>query len=238
MELEGHFLAPSHPEVGDHLEAVTRELVANYAIEGLHFDYARLPKMLKSFDPLSRAAFRSAFGIDPMGLRDRRAARAAYGADERARLEDSWQRWNEEQVTGVVARMARAAREVRPGITISAAVYPNPARARSERGQAWDQWLADGVIDIGVPMCYAPDTPVVHADLEAARVGASGRLWAGLGLYNKPLDRALADAGLAAGLGYEGVALFSHRAAREAGLGAGPTIAAALSGFVAAGGVR
>lgn len=236
LELEGHFLIPSHPGVGEHLEAVTRELVANYAIDGLHLDYARLPKMVKSYDPVSRAAFRFASGYDPLNLLDRRALRAGVGAAEAERLEAAWQRWNEDQVTGVVARIAAAAREVRPGITISAAVYPPPAHARSERGQAWDQWLDTGIIDVAVPMCYAPDAPVVRSDLEVARAATRGRLWAGLGVYNKPLHRALADAGLAAGLGYEGVAIFSHGAAREAGLTAGATIAAALSGFAAAGG--
>jgi uncharacterized lipoprotein YddW (UPF0748 family) len=232
LELEGHFLIPSHPGVAEHLEAVTRELVANYAIEGLHLDYARLPRMVKSYDPLSRTTFRSEFGVDPMGLLDR-SARKRFGDEGAAQFDAAWQQWNEDQVTSVVARIATAAREVRPGITISAAVYPPPRRARSERGQAWDQWLGDGLIDVGVPMCYAPDAPVVRSDLEVARAATDRRLWAGLGVYNKPLDKALAGAGLASELGYEGVAIFSHGAAREAGVKAGPTIAAALAAFAA-----
>ncbi len=233
LDIEGHFLSPYHPEVGAHLEAVVRELVAAYPMEGLHFDYARLPKMLKSYDPLSRTSFRSKYGVDPLDLRDVRSARAHLGASEAESLQASWQRWNEDRVTEVVSRLAGAARQVRPGILISAAVYPDPARARSERSQAWDRWLAGGVIDVAVPMCYAPQEDVVLADLKAARDASDGRMWAGLGLYNKPLDRALAGAQLAAALGYEGIALFSHGAARGAGVGSGPIIAAALAAFAA-----
>lgn len=226
-ELEGHFLAPWHPEVGAHLEAVVRELVSSYPLDGLHLDYPRLPKMVKSFDPLSRTAFRAVSGVDPLELHYRRDRRGG----EAEQLAALWQRWNEDQVTDVVARLARAAREIRPGITISAAVYPRPAQARSERGQAWDEWLDSGLIDIAVPMCYAPQTSVVRADLEVARAVTRGRLWAGLALYNKPLAQALAGARIAADLGYEGLALFSHGAAREAGDRAGPAIAATLAAF-------
>ncbi len=230
LGLEGHFLAPGNPEVGAHLEAVVRELAGGYALDGLHLDYARLPLLVTSFDPASRVAFRTAHGGDPLALLDRRA-RERLGEAETERLAAAWQEWNEEQVTAVVARLARAARAVRPGITVSAAVYPDPARARRERGQAGVAWLDSGLIDLAIPMCYAPDPAVVRADMEAARGATRGRLWAGLGLYNKPLARALEGVVAAHELGYDGVALFSHGAAREAGHDSRPAIASALAAF-------
>jgi hypothetical protein len=56
-------------------------------------------------------------------------------------------------------------------------------------------------------------------------------LWAGLGVYNKPLGEAMEGAELAKELGYEGVSIFSYGAAREAGPRAASVIAAALAGF-------
>jgi uncharacterized lipoprotein YddW (UPF0748 family) len=231
MEIEGHFLIPGHPAADAHLEAVVRELVGRYPLlDGIHFDYARLPRAVKSLDPESRAAFRARYGVDPGGLS---AQRFAAGDT----LAIAWYRFHEEGVTVLVARLAAAARAAHPGITVSAAVHPNPAAARRERAQDWDRWLADGTIDVAVPMCYAADQAVARADLRMARAATSGRLWAGLGLYNKSLAEALAGAALARELGYEGVALFSHTAAREKGPRAKTAIAAALAGFAAASGV-
>ena len=229
MELEGHFLIPGHPAADAHLEAVVRELVARYPLlDGIPLDYARLPRAVKSLDPESRAAFRARYGVDPGGLS---AKRFAAGDT----LAVAWYRFHEEHVTALVTRLAAAARTAHPGITVSAAVYPDPVAARRERAQDWDRWLADGTIDVAAPMCYAADPAVARADLRTARAATASRLWAGLGLYNKSLDEALAGAALARELGYEGVALFSHTAAREKGARAKTAIAAALAGFAAAG---
>ena len=38
---EGFYLAPTHPEVEAHLQNVITELVQNYKIDGIHFDYIR-----------------------------------------------------------------------------------------------------------------------------------------------------------------------------------------------------
>ena len=230
-DIEGYFLDPGNPEVVEHLAAVVRELVASYELDGLHFDYARLPRGVRSFDPVSRTDFNAMNAIDPLTLADAKAAKRRYGEEEADRLSRAWHMWCEDEVTRLIGRLASTAREVRPGITVSAAVYPDPAKARADFGQAWDQWLRDGLIDVAVPMCYAANDRLARADLAAARAGTTGRLWAGLGVYNKPLDRALAGADLARELGYEGVSIFSYSAARAEGAGGTRAIAAALSGF-------
>src|SRR5947208_2022259 len=42
-DAEGLYLSPSVPQVGDHLEAVVRELLRAYAVDGLHLDFIRYP---------------------------------------------------------------------------------------------------------------------------------------------------------------------------------------------------
>ena len=67
-DVEGYYLSPSLPEVGEHLEAVVRELVRNYTLDGLHLDFVRYPG--PSFD-YSRAALegfrRARGGSDTLG---------------------------------------------------------------------------------------------------------------------------------------------------------------------------
>jgi uncharacterized lipoprotein YddW (UPF0748 family) len=165
----GHFLAPGHPGVGEHLEAVVREIVTGYAIAGLHLDYVRYP--------------------------DRQVSGEAG------------------EVTALVERLSGAARDSarragRPGIVISAAVHPDPDEARRRKGQAWDGWLSAGMIDVAVPMCYGETLALEGAEMLAAR-RVDGRLWAGVALYNKPLDVALQGIEAARDVGFGGVALFS-----------------------------
>jgi uncharacterized lipoprotein YddW (UPF0748 family) len=230
-DIEGYFLNPAHPEVGPHLEAVVRELVGSYALDGIHFDYARLPRRIRSLDTISRTSFAASGGVDPLMLNDRKAARSRYGVAESERLTALWESWSQTQVTELIARLSSTARASRPGIMVSAAVYPDPAMARAELSQAWDRWLSERVIDVAVPMCYAADSEIARSNLAVARESTRGRLWAGLGVYNKPLGEALAGAELAKQLGYEGVSIFSYGAAREAGPRASSAIAAALAGF-------
>ncbi len=172
LELEGHFLIPGHPAADAHLEAVVRELVQRYPfLDGIHFDYARLPRAVKSLDPESRAAFRARYGVDPAGLS---AKRFAAGDT----LAIAWYRFHEERVTALVARLAAAARAAHPGITVSAAVYPDPVAARRERAQDWDRWLADG------------DDRRGRADVLRGRAGDRAR---------RPEDGARCDVGPAVG---------------------------------------
>ena len=42
-DAEGLYLSPSSPGVGDHLEAVVRELLRSYPVDGLHLDFIRYP---------------------------------------------------------------------------------------------------------------------------------------------------------------------------------------------------
>ena len=52
-DVEGYYLSPAIPAVGDHLEGVVRELVRSYPVDGLHLDFIRYPG--PSFD-YSRSA--------------------------------------------------------------------------------------------------------------------------------------------------------------------------------------
>jgi uncharacterized lipoprotein YddW (UPF0748 family) len=174
LGIEGHFLDPSRPEVVTHLEAVVRELVAGYAVDGVHLDYIRYPDRQLDGD----------------------------GGDD--------------AVSALVEKLATAARRERPGIIVSAAVYPKPEVALDRKGQAWPAWLESGAIDLAVPMCYGPSRSEMLAELRAARQ-VTGRLWAGIALYNKPLDVALQGVAGARDLGFGGAAIFSHAVVRELG---------------------
>lgn len=114
-------------------------------------------------------------------------------------------------VTALVTEGARRLRAARPGIVISAAVFPDPDVARDRVLQRWPDWARDGLVDLLCPMAYRRDTAEVARILAKARAAApTTRMWGGLmGYAGEPAllreqVRATADAGC------EGAILFAY----------------------------
>jgi len=86
-----------------------------YDVDGVHFDYIRYPDREHCFCGGCRKRFEEYAGMEmtswPMQIRQ----------DET--IERRWQQFRRQQITDVVAAVAEQARQVRPGVKISAA-YP------------------------------------------------------------------------------------------------------------------
>ncbi len=99
--LNQHYLTanPGHPAVVDQVVAVCRDLVLNYDVDGLHLDYVRYAGPHFSYDPVSEQGLREA-GMDDRG------------------------EWQRAQVTELVTRIYDEVVPLRPGLALSAAVWP------------------------------------------------------------------------------------------------------------------
>jgi uncharacterized lipoprotein YddW (UPF0748 family) len=196
-DVEGFYLSPSSPEAVAHLEAVVRELVAAYPVEGLHLDFIRYPAADYDYSRAALAAFRARRGRG--WLLDGPEADPAGWAAQRAAAVD-----------GVVERLARAARATRPSVVVSAAVVPEPVAMRN-KGQDWPGWVNRGLIDAACAMAYTPDTTQFRAQIEAlrARLGPQAALWAGIGAYRLPQASVVDKVRAAREAGASGIVLFS-----------------------------
>ncbi len=154
----GYFLDPGHPAARDHLVSVYLDIVRRYAVDGIHFDYIRYPE---TDAPLPRGAN---VGYNAVSLA--RFARATGRAGLPAPDDEVWTRWRRRQVTELVRRISIEARAINPRIKVSAAViaWGRPPRddgdfantAPMQRTfQDWRAWLAEGLLDVAVPMNYA-----------------------------------------------------------------------------------
>ncbi len=118
-------------------------------------------------------------------------------------------------VSALVRDAAPRLREARPGVVISAAVFPDPAVARERVLQRWPEWAAAGLIDLLCPMAYRRHTAEVARLLAAARAATRAQLWGGLmGYAGEPAllaeqVRAARDAGC------EGAILFAYDPAQR-----------------------
>jgi uncharacterized lipoprotein YddW (UPF0748 family) len=116
-----------------------------------------------------------------------------------------------EHVTALVREGAARLRRARPGIVISAAVFPDPAIARDRVLQRWPEWAAEGLVDVLCPMAYRPDTREVERLLVAARAAAPRtEMWGGLMAYAGEPTRLVDQVRAAARAGCEGVILFAY----------------------------
>jgi uncharacterized lipoprotein YddW (UPF0748 family) len=198
-DVEGYYLSPSIPAVGDHLERVVREIVEDYAVDGLHLDFIRYPG--PTFD-YSRAALEGFRRVDGTGDL----------LDGPTRSPAAWDAYRRDVLTALAGRLADAARAERPGVVVSAAVTPDEAQAVSHKFQDWPRWLATGLLSALCPMTYTPDNRLFQIQVEQARELTKGvqPVWAGIGAYRLDLGGVVEKVTLAREAGARGVVIFSH----------------------------
>lgn len=169
---EYKWFSPGIPAVRAHIVATARDLLARYAVDGLHLDRIRTPGPDYSRDSITVAAFNSAKQTQPSL---------------------TWADFMRAQVGALVADLHGAIADVRPGVTLSAAVWgiykPLPGCSTSQGFANYHQdslgWLAADTIDAIVPMMYWPIEPGECTDWATLLDGfvdgrAGGQVWAGM----------------------------------------------------------
>ena len=163
---EEPWLCPSSPE-NKKLEVESMlELVRDYAIDGIHFDYIRYPDGEHCFCAGCRQRFEAA------GTKVKNwPADVLSGGSQRL----PWLDWRRGNITAVVKMISEQARLIRPKIRISAAVFPNWATDRDGVGQDWKLWCERGYLDFACPMDYTPSNRNFE-NLVARQVQWAGRV--------------------------------------------------------------
>jgi uncharacterized lipoprotein YddW (UPF0748 family) len=169
---EYRWFAPGNSALRAHIVATARDLVSNYAVDGLHLDRIRTPGPDYSRDTVTLAAFDAARAEQP-GL--------------------SFADFMRGQVSAMVAELYAMLAETKPGVRLSAAVWgiyralPGCATSQGVADYYQDSlgWAAAGSIDALVPMIYWPIEPGACTDwrtlLDGFLAGAAGRhIWAGM----------------------------------------------------------
>lgn len=198
----GYFLEPGHPAAAAYLADIYLNVVRNYAVDGIHFDYIRYPE---TEERLPRGA-----GVGYNAVALERFRRATGRTDTPQPGDEQWMQWRREQVTNLVRRVSIEAKALNPRIKISAALIPwgqppagetdfTDAAPMQRVFQNWHQWLADGLLDLGIPMNYAAETDErvrgwFNGWIRWEKQHAHGRhLAVGLGAYRNTPEGTLAQ---------------------------------------------
>ncbi len=155
------WLCPSRPEVKEFLADLFLEVAGNFDVDGVHFDYIRLPDIIlpagirprypgvpkeEVFKPQydfcycenCRRLFEEEYGVDPIKLE---YSDPLYGV---------WFKWRTERITEVVKYVYSKVKKYDPSLEVSAAVFATPNLAYKYVFQDWPTWG----IDLYNPMIY------------------------------------------------------------------------------------
>lgn len=134
-----YYLDPGQPGTADYLQRICHEIVANYDIDGIHFDYIRYPEGATSF--ADNPTYRQ---FAPKGM--------------------SKNAWRRENITRIVRRIYEDTHALKPWVRVSSSPVGKyadlsrfPSRgwnARDAVHQDAEGWLRSGIHDILFPMMY------------------------------------------------------------------------------------
>lgn len=174
---EGFYLAPTHPEVIAHLQNVITEILQNYKLDGIHFDYIRYHD--------------HGWGMNPTGLKLFLNYSSGVPGLSSLKIEEkpSFEKYKRDAITSFVKNASKRIKAYQPDCIVSAAVKPNVSNAIFTFGQEWDLWLKNGYIDWAVPMNYTRENSVFEKNIRSMLNNIPKhylkQIVMGIGVYNQ-----------------------------------------------------
>lgn len=206
---EQKWLCPSHPS-NFQLELDSMlEVAKKYDVDGLHFDYIRYPNRNHCYCEGCRQRFEAQVGAKVANW-----PKDCYSGD----LREPYHDFRRDQITRLVAAVSQDAKELKPGIKISAAVFGAYPDCRESVGQDWVKWVKAGYLDFVCPMDYTQSDPNFIGLVQNQLRLVEGRIpvYPGIGAWRLTPDRAVGQMHHARKLGAQGFTVFDlGRAAAE-----------------------
>lgn len=214
---EGIYLAPTHPEVNPYLRLVIGEIIDNYDIDGIHFDYIRYQDDIYGYNPEGRKRFENIYTIDPLDIaKGIISTRFGWTQEFVDSINIAWDRFRQDAVTELIQMVWEDIITDNKEVQLSAAVKPNLPTAKDRYFQVWEYWLESGLLDFVVPMNYYSEITDFTRDIQFMKVNLAEEdlknVIMGIATYNQDAQSA-ADKILIARLnGFSGVSIFSYDA--------------------------
>ena len=175
---EGFYLAPAHPEVDAHLQNVVTELLQNYSLDGIHFDYIRYHDRGWGMNPTGLKFFLNYSSGNMPGL-----------PSLQVQNKPTFSEYKKSAITKFLKKSSTRIKAYQPKCIISAAVKPNLESAHAVFGQEWDKWLSYGYIDWAVPMNYTGNNNIFSNNIKMMKEKIAqenlNQIIMGIGIYNQ-----------------------------------------------------
>lgn len=132
------YMEPGEPATAEYLCNLVSEIVSNYDVDGVHFDYLRYPDLPRAY---------------PDGYLYRRYGNGRSLAD-----------WRRDNITDIMRKLYRCVKDIKPWVCVSCAPLGkhDDLTSYSSRGynarvavyQDVQRWLREGIVDVIFPMIY------------------------------------------------------------------------------------
>ena len=193
-EVSDEAFDPGHPLVEDYTVNVAMDLVNNFDIDGIHYDYIRFTANNQGYNPTSIARYNARYGL----------------TGQPTSTDEQFKQWRRDQVTAVVRKVYAKIQSVKPWVKQSGAFVtwnPSPTASTREAFQGtrpyydvysdWDSWLQEGIVDAAVPMTYynygsLPTDWTKWINFEKDRHG-NRHMYIGPGTYLNSLSNAILE---------------------------------------------
>ncbi len=126
---EGAFIDPAIPEVREYLMNVFCDIIVNYEVDGIQFDYIRYPDSIYGYNNVLHHDSLKAEGQDFL-------------------------MWRQQKISSFLNAAYIRLKAIKPKLEISAAVIADPLKAYNSYSQNWSLWLKEGYIDRVYVMAY------------------------------------------------------------------------------------
>lgn len=171
-----YWLCPSRETNRTLAAGVLSEMLTRYPVDGVQFDYIRFNENPSCFCSHCRQEFERG-----VGAKLKRWPADALSGPFASRFHE----WRIGLISDWVRELTTLARASRPGLTLSAAVFPDLARAREEKGQDWKAWLDRGWLNYVCIMNYTPNLADFDQRLRSCQtvVARPAQVVAGIGSW-------------------------------------------------------
>ena len=197
------WICPSQPVNRDAAVAAVTEMMRRYPVDGVQFDYIRFNEEPSCFCKHCREEFEHTLGKSVQHWPS-----AVLNGELTKRFND----WRQTVINDWIRQLSTTARQTRPGIKVTAAVFPALERAREEKAQDWKLWLERGYVDAICPMNYTTDARAFEERCRnVLKYAPRDRVVMGLAEWKfQQLDELNRQVALCRQLGLAGFALFSY----------------------------
>ena len=200
------WLCPSHPANRELEKEAMLELVRNYDVDGVHFDYMRYSREHFCFCEGCRERFCEAMGLIIENWPD-----PVWKGGE---LREVFMEWRRQLIHTSAREIARAVHKLDPYVSVTLAGRCNPEECYNDDGQVWWEWCEEGILDFVCGMNYTnvPEKFSKWAKLHLALAKGNTPYYSGLGIYEmENYEQFATNANLGRELGHDGWVAFSSR---------------------------
>ncbi len=200
---EGLYLSPNHPKVNSYLLTIIRELIENYELDGIHFDYIRYHDSGYGKNPTAIAYYRKYHGFNAL----------SSSVPSKSEISE-WNDYKRKSITDLVRETRKLVDYLSPNIELSAAVKPNLYEARDRFFQEWDVWIAAGYLDKAIVMNYAPNLKEFARNIDIIYDNLPSKYWKsivmGIATYNQSPSKVINKIKYSKVTRFKSVSFFSY----------------------------